>query len=179
MQRNSIVQEQQAPLRASYANYPELAMVTDVAIVEGNNLDDPFHTSVTINDELLVPFNIGVHRAVGGLHDFANPGDLLCASLAACFESTLRMVSNIMGIRLKKTLIMATAQVDVRGTLKLDKNVPVGFQSMDLDVDIEVDNLVDETTLLRLIASTEKCCIIFQTLIKAIPININNKSIFR
>ena len=34
-------------------------MVNDVAIVEGNNLDDPFQTSVTISDELLVPNNCG------------------------------------------------------------------------------------------------------------------------
>ncbi len=175
MKRNSIVQEQQEPLRASYVINPEFAQVTDVAIVEGKYLDDPFHTLVSINNELMIPFKIGVHRAVGGLHDFPNPGDLLCASLAACFESTLRMISNLLGVSLKKTLVRATANVDVRGTLMLDKNIPVGFQSMVLDVEIEVEQLVDETTVSRLLGATEKSCIIFQTLQPSILIHINKK----
>lgn len=175
MKNNSIVHDQQAQLRSTYITTPEFAMVTDVAIVEGKDLDDPFHTLVSINDELMTPFKIGVHRAVGGLHDFPNPGDLLCASLAACFESTLRMISNLLGVSLKKTFVRATANVDVRGTLMLDKNVPVGFQSMVLDIEIEVEHVVSEASMLTLLGATEKSCIIFQTLKPSIPIHINKK----
>lgn len=175
MNRKSIVHDQQLPLKAGYLVNPELALITDVAIVEGKNFDDPFHTLVSVNEELMVPFTIGVHRAVGGLHDFPNPGDLLCASLAACFESTLRMISNILGVSLKRTFIRATAKVDVRGTLMLDKNIPVGFQSMVLDVEIEVDNVVNEATMQGLLGATEKSCIIFQTLKPSLSINVNKK----
>lgn len=41
---------------------------------------------------------VGVHRAVGGLHDAPTPGDLLCAALAACQDSTFRMIANIMNM---------------------------------------------------------------------------------
>ena len=175
MKTNSIVHAQQAPLKANYLINPESALITDVAIVEGKDLNDPFHTSVSINEELMTHFTIGVHRAVGGPHDFPNPGDLLCASLAACFESTLRMISNLLGVSLKKTFVRATAKVDVRGTLMLGKNIPVGFQSMVLDIEIEAEHVVNEATMLTLLGATEKSCIIFQTLKPAMPIHINKK----
>ena len=175
MNRNSIVQKRQQPLMDSYGKNPKLAWVTDEALIEGTNLDDPFHTSVLINDQLKVPFKIGVHRAVGGLHDFPNPGDMLCASLAACFESSLRMIANRLDVGLKKTMIKATANADVRGTLMVDKNVPVAFQSMGLDVKIEVDCSVEERTITKLLEATERCCIIFQTLKTGIPIHLNKK----
>ncbi|CAN5148628.1 OsmC family protein [soil metagenome] len=175
MNRNSIVQKRQQPLMDSYVKNPKLAWVTDEALIEGTNLDDPFHTSVLINDELKVPFKIGVHRAVGGLHDFPNPGDMLCASLAACFESSLRMIANRLDVGLKKTMIKATANADVRGTLMVDKNVPVAFQSMGLDVKIEVDCSVEERTITKLLEATERCCIIFQTLKTGIPIHLNKE----
>lgn len=175
MKRNSIVQKRQQPLMDSYAIDPKLAWVTDEALIEGMNLDDPFHTSVLINDELKIPFRIGVHRAVGGLHDFPNPGDMLCASLAACFESTLRMIANRLDVNLKKTMVKATANADVRGTLMVEKDIPVAFQSMGLDVKIEVDNSVEEKTISKLFGATERCCIIFQTLKPGIPIHVNKE----
>jgi len=178
MKRNSIVQERQQPLMDSYVTDPKLAWVTDVAIVEGKNLDDPFHTSVSINDELKIPFKIGVHRAVGGLHDFPNPGDMLCASLAACFESTLRMIANRLGVELKKTMVRATANADVRGTLLVEREVPVAFQSMGLDVQIEVDNTVEKNTVSKLFGATERCCIIYQTLKPGISIEVNQEVIY-
>jgi len=175
MKRNSIVQKRQQPLMDSYVKDPELALVTDEALIVGTNLDDPLHTSVSINDELKVPFRIGVHRAVGGLHDFPNPGDMLCASLAACFESSLRMIANRLDVGLKKTMVKATANADVRGTLMVDRNVPVAFQSMGLDIKIEVDCSVEEITISKLLGAAERCCIIYQTLKPGIPIHVNKE----
>ncbi|MCH2225196.1 MAG: OsmC family protein [Crocinitomicaceae bacterium] len=175
---SSIVQKRQQPLMDSYITDPSKAWVTDEAIVHGTNYNDPFHTEVSINDELKTPFKIGVHRAVGGLHDFPNPGDLLCASLAACFESALRLIANRMKINIIKTTIKATANADVRGTLMVDKTVPVGFQSMEVYVEIEVDSSIQESDLKKLIWATERCCIIYQTLKPAIPIHINTNFVF-
>ncbi|WP_394369736.1 hypothetical protein [Flavihumibacter profundi] len=45
--------------------------------------------------------------------------------MASCFETALRMIANRLQIALYKTKVRATANVDVRGTLKVDKNVPV------------------------------------------------------
>src|SRR5689334_13581879 len=132
---NSIVKERQQPLIDNYVINPQAALITDMALIEGRNYDDPLRSSVFINEELKVPLRIGVHRAVGGYHDFPNSGDLLCASLATCFETTLRMIANRLHIAIEETKIVAKAIVDVRGTLMVDRNVPVNFQSMRVEVE--------------------------------------------
>lgn len=172
MSNPSIVRENQQPLMETYVKHPEKAMITDVAIIKGEDLDDPFHTTVLINDELQTPFRVGVHRAVGGLHDYPNPGDLLCASLASCFETTMRLIANRLRLTLLHTRVKATADVDVRGTLMVDRETPVHFQSMTLDVELKVGE-ASEGMIGKLIKGTETCCIIFQTVKRGIPIAIN------
>lgn len=178
MANSSIVKERQQSLIENYIVNPEAAWITDVAVIEGKNLDDPFHTTVTINDELKVDFPIGVHRAVGGNHDFPNSGDMLCAALASCFETALRLIANRLQIVLLKTKVRATANVDVRGTLKVDVNVPVSFQTMGLEVEITVNDSVKEEMAHKLLKATEQSCIVMQTLIKGIPIQVESKISF-
>lgn len=172
MNSNSIVWERQRPLAASYFQDPSLAMITDGAWVASDMQEDPFHTYVRINPELGVPFTVGVHRAVGGYHDFPNPGDILCTALAACFDSTMRLVADRLQVRLVSTDIKATARVDVRGTLMLDRNVPVGFQSMLLEVHVGVEPGTDERLIRKLLKATENSCVIFQTLKGGVPVEI-------
>ena len=62
---------------------------------------------------------VGVHRAVGGLHDAPTPGDMQCAALAACQDSAVRMVANRLGAEI--------LSLEVRGALGIDAEVPVGF----------------------------------------------------
>ena len=169
---NSIVYQRHMVLNEKYRKDSATAMITDSAEVIGINLHDPFRTSVAINDKMKVPFKIGVHKAVGGDHDFPNPGDLLCASLASCFESTIRLISNKLGIELVETKICANALVDVRGTLMIDKAVPVAFQTMHIDALIIAKNTNDKL-LQTLIKGAEQSCIVYQTLRRGIPITLN------
>lgn len=175
---NSIVKERQQPLIENYLVNPQAAWITDVAVIEGKNLSDPFHTSVLINDELKVDFPVGVHRAVGGDHDFPNSGDLLCAALASCFETALRLIANRLQIVLYKTKVRATANVDVRGTLRVDVHVPVCFQTMGLEVEITLSNTVKEELANKLIKATEQSCIVLQTLIKGTPVSVEAKILY-
>ena len=137
-----------------------------------------FIPSVRINDELKVDFPIGVHRAVGGHHDFPNSGDLLCAALASCFETALRLIANRLQIVLYKTKVRATADVDVRGTLRVDINVPVCFQTMGLKVEVTLHNSVKEEMANKLIKATEQSCIVLQTLIKGTPVLVDAKILY-
>jgi len=168
----SIVHQRHLVLSEKYLKDSTSAWITDSAEVIGINLHDPFRTSVSINDKMKVPFKIGVHKAVGGDHDFPNPGDLLCASLASCFESTIRLISNKLRIELIETKIYATAQIDVRGTLMIDKSVPVEFQSMHIDALIIAKN-TNEKLLITLVNGAKKSCIVYQTIKKGIPITLN------
>jgi len=169
LKNKSEVYKRHKILNKLYKNNPALAMITDSSKATGININDPFRTSVSINEKMQIPFKVGIHEAVGGDHDYPNPGDLLCASLAACFDNTIRMISNRIGIELKETRIKVTAKVDVRGTLMIDKSVPVNFQSMHVEI-VLISNNISNKILTTLIRATKRSCIIYQTIKKGIPI---------
>jgi len=160
------VRSRQAPLRRQYAEEPEAAMVADNARTEAVDHSDPFHASVFPRQELGVAVPIGVHEAVGGLHDAPTPGDMLCAALAACQDSSIRMVANIMGVQIESLEVDVRGDVDVRGTLAMDPSVPVGFVNMRCTVHLKVAEDTDKKKLEKLAAASERCCVIQQTLAK-------------
>lgn len=166
----SEVYQRQMALNKVYVADPEKALIVDSAVVIGKNLSDPFRTEVLINPELKVPMTVGVHRAVGGDHDFPNPGDMLCATLASCFESTMRMIADRLEIELFATKIEVTANIDVRGTLIIDKSVPVGFQSMHISMQVGARGISDKM-IHTLVNATKRSCVIYQTLKKGLPIS--------
>ncbi len=159
----SEVVERHEKLKSEYDRDPSLAMITDYAVVNGSNLSDPFRSEVLLNAELKTPLKTGLHKRVGGDHDYPNPGDILCASLATCMESTIRMIADRLEIVLTHTKVEVKAQVDVRGTLMFDKSVPVGFQNMTMNVELGSANVTDKilTTLFR---AAKKSCVVYQTL---------------
>lgn len=157
-------------LDEAYKQHPQSAMIVDSAVVEGGNFEDPFRTSVSMNPELSIPLKTGLHRAVGGDHDFPNPGDLLCAALATCFENTMRMIANRLEIRLMHSKVAVSARVDVRGTLMFDRTVPTGFQSMHMDIEIGAED-VTEKLLSTVIGAAKRSCVVYQTLKPNLPIS--------
>jgi len=166
----TIVQDAQAPLRRQYEETPALAMVTDHARTCGTDPADPFHSLVEPMDGCGVVVAVGVHRAVGGPHDAPTPGDLLCAALAACQDSAVRMVANRLGIEIIALEVRVTAQVDVRGALGLEADVPVGFQSMTCDVHLTVKEGTPAKLLDVLRSAAQRCCVVQQTLHQPPPV---------
>lgn len=156
-------------LKESYDQEPNEALIVDSAVVNGENLDDPFHSKVLMNDELNLPLKTGLHRAVGGDHDYSTPGDILCAALAVCMESTIRMIADRLEVQLDHTKVSVRAHLDVRGTLRFDKSVPVGFQKMVLKVELDAKN-VGEKVLNTLFRAAVKSCVVYQTLKPGISI---------
>jgi len=160
----SIVFEAQKLLRARYKQEPGLAMVSDHAKTSDDLAADPFHSKVEPMDGCGVSVPIGVHAAVGGRHDAPTPGDLLCAALAACQDSSIRMVANLLGIELLELEVRVTATVDVRGTMAMDRAVPVGFQTMTCDVRMMVKEGAQPRQVERLQVAAQQCCVVQQTL---------------
>ena len=156
--------ELQAPLRAKYKVEPQAAMVTDHAHAKGASAADPFHSTVQPMPGCGVALPVGVHRALGGPHDAPTPGDILCAALAACQDSAVRMVANRLGVELEFLEVEVHGEVDVRGTLLIGKNVPVGFQSMRCDVRLRAKEGTKPELLERLRTVAEHCCVVQQTL---------------
>jgi uncharacterized OsmC-like protein len=67
-----------------------------------------------------------------------------------------------MGVRLEAVDLRADGFFDARGTLGIDRSVPVGVQ--DVVVSIEVETDADDTALERLARSTERYCVVGQSL---------------
>ncbi len=163
-----IVYTAQKPLRASYKASPTQALITDHARTCGDAPSDPFHLKVEpmIGCGVVVP--IGTHAAVGGPQDAPTPGDLLCAALAACQDSSVRMVASLLGVELTHLEVTVTAGADVRGALGMEPGVPVGFQSITCDVRYSAREGTAPELLQKLHVAAERCCVVQQTL-KAPP----------
>lgn len=165
--QNSVYTAQKS-LKAQYKELPESAMVTDHAKTSGEVAADPFHSKVEPMDGCGISIPVGVHAAVGGPHDAPTPGDLLCAALAACQDSAVRMVANLLGVELTELEVRVTAAADVRGAMAMDPAVPVGFQSITCDVRFKATEGTPRDLLEKLRVAAERCCVVQQTL-KAPP----------
>ncbi len=154
----------QGPLRALYRSDPAQAKVTDHAVAAGSSAADPFHSTVRPMPRSGAELPVGVHRAVGGPHDAPTPGDLLCAALAACQDSAVRMVADALGIELEHLEVEVTGDVDVRGTMRVDRGVPVGFQAMSCAVRFRAARGTPPALLERLRSVAEDICVVQQTL---------------
>lgn len=161
---NAIVFEAQKPLRASYKDNPALANVLSQARTSGADPADPFHSRVEPNPGSGVVVPVGTHSGVGGPYEAPCPGDLLCAALAACQDSTIRIVANLLGVRLVSLEVRVTGQVDLRGALGIGADVPVGFQAFDCDVALRAEEGTPPKLLQQLQVAAERACVVQQTL---------------
>ena len=160
----SLVQQRQNPLRERYLRAPTEAWICDGAQTINGCGGDAFHGAVIPANNAGTPLCFGIHRAVGGDHDFPNPGDLLSAALAACFDSTLRMLADHLGIPLQSLEVKVEAECDVRGCLLVERSVPVGFQKMRCGVRLQPDGEIEPERLQMLLSAAEGSCVVLQTL---------------
>lgn len=169
----SSVHQAQASLKALYQTTPDSALVTDQAMTRSVDPSDPFHSQVQPRNTDAAVVAVGVHRAVGGPYDAPCPGDLLCAALAACQDSSIRMVANLMGIELIALQVHVKATVDVRGALGMNPDVPVGFQSMSCDIQLQARPGTPPALLEKLQFAAQRCCVVGQTLASPPPVRTN------
>jgi uncharacterized OsmC-like protein len=148
----------QAPIKKRYRDDPSSALVRLVA--EGR-LGEGVTCSVATGRAMV---EAGLHQATGGTGMSACSGDMLLQALVACAGVTLRAVATSLGIAVSGS-VRAEGDLDVRGTLAVDKTVPVGLSAIRLTFTLESDASPDELdTLLQL---TERYCVVYQTLVRA------------
>ena len=107
----------------------------------------------------------GLHRATGGDGSDACSGDMLMEALAACAGVTCRSVATSMGLAVESAEVRADAVFDARGTLGVDRSVPVGVTDTVVTITLETD--APDADLERLGRSTERYCVVGQSL--AVP----------
>ena len=163
--------ERQDPLRKRYKVAHDEAKISDHAKTNSDCDGDPFHGWVTLGSQAYgAEYPFGIHHAVGGYHDAPNPGDILCAALAACFDSTLRIIADRFGVKFIKLEVGVWADADVRGTLMVDTSVPVGFQTMRCQISVELVEGTPHMMVEKFIEAAEQCCVVLQTLKAGVPI---------
>src|SRR6266705_2919260 len=146
----------QAPLKAQYRERPETALVTLRA--EGR-----IGGGITCKVETgKARVEAGLHPATGGDGLSACSADMLLETLVGCAGVTLRAVATALGIPLRDATIQAEGDLDFRGTLGVSKEVPVGFEQIRLQFDLDSD--ANEEQLATLIRLTERYCVVYQTL---------------
>jgi uncharacterized OsmC-like protein len=169
----SLVAERQAPLRRAYLEDPESALSTKWAATGADDGTDTFHSVVEIGQGYGVSQRLGIDSKVGGDHDLPNPADLLCAALAACEDSAVRMIADLLGIRILDLRVEVTGDVDVRGALAIDRSVKVGFRSMDCRVYLRVPQDTESPRLAALRKQAEASCVNLDTLRSGVPITVD------
>jgi uncharacterized OsmC-like protein len=153
----SQLRETQAPLKERYQADPATARTP---LRARGDFRDPGITCTV--DGWAGPVRAGLHAATGGDGSDACSGDMLLEALLACAGVTLRSVATMMGLTLRSVALRADGVFDARGTLGMDRDVPVGVQ--DIVVTADVDSDADDTTLRRLARSTERYCVVGQSL---------------
>jgi uncharacterized OsmC-like protein len=77
------------------------------------------------------------------------------------FWSSARAVAENFGVDADIT-VEASGDLDLRGTLGVDREAPVGFEAIRLDVSVDGD--LDEDTRAAFQKVTERYCVVYQTL---------------
>lgn len=146
----------QAPLKESYREQPEKAVITLRA--EGR-LGENVSCSVDTGRALV---EAGLHPATGGSGLQACSGDMLLQALVACAGVTLNAVATALSLPLRSALVKAEGDLDFRGTLGVDKSAPVGFRAIRLRFELDGDLTGEQKA--QLLKLTERYCVVFQTL---------------
>ena len=163
----------QAPLRATYVEHPEQGLIHKHVHTEQRADTDAFHGTVVPVEPYGMTWRYGVDRAVGGFHDAPNPGEILCAALAACFDSTVRMLAEMMGVAIERLEVEVIGNVDVRGALVVDPEVPVGFQAIACKVRLQPAAGTPPARVKKLVDQAELLCITLQTLRNGVPVQVS------
>lgn len=156
------LRERQAPLKERFASDPSSAQATISVRSVTPGSPDPRRVRIQSTGPNGAIWDGSAHELAGGDGDLACSGDLLLASLAACQEITIRMVASAMGIELTRLDLAVEGDMDFRGTMGVDKDTPVGFTDIRVNIEIEADAPADR--LERLVQRAEQYCVVASTL---------------
>src|SRR6202050_3001942 len=150
----------QKPLKEQYRADPTTSRIT--IRTKGAQTGAPIACSVDIGRAI---HQAEAHKGVGGAGAGACSGDLLLGALAACAQITCQMVAAAMGIPTERIEVTVEGDFDLRGTLGISKDVPVGFESIRLHFDVAAPQASPEQ-LRALQEKTEQYCVVMQTLMR-------------
>src|SRR6267378_6127977 len=163
------VRELQTAIRQRYKEDPQAAHIRLRVRSAQADLSDPLHCAAVAVSTPDISWRSGAHPAVGGTGDVPCSGDLLLGALAACQETTIRMVAANMGIELASLEVEIEADWDARGTLAMGDH-PIGLTAIRCTTRVTVPQDVKGERAERLLRSAEKYCVVLNTLRSGVPV---------
>ena len=118
----------------------------------------------------------GIHQKAGGSGRELCSGDMLLEALIGCAGVSMRAAAAVLEIPIRGAAVTAEGDVDLRGTLGVSDDVPVGFTEIRLQFDVETD--ASQQDVDRLLELTHRYCVIFQTL-QASPKTVARMNVIR
>jgi uncharacterized OsmC-like protein len=154
----------QRPLKQAYREDGTRAIIRLVA-TGSQAAGGPVACSIDIGRAV---YEAQAHAGVGGAGTGACSGDLLLGALAACKQITIQMVAAAMGLPVTDVSVTVTGDLDLRGTLGISQEVPVGFEAIRIDVKVEGDLTQEQLAALQ--ERAEKYCVVLRTLQSPPPV---------
>ena len=164
------LREVQAPIKRRYEERPEEARITMTVRSAPSDLSDPLHCAIAPEAVPGLTWRSGAHPGVGGAGDVPCSGDLLMGALAACQEVTLRMVAAAMNVELETLEVEVSGQADLRGTLAMSREVPVGVTDIRCTTRVTVKEGTNPERARRLLENAERYCVVLNTLRSGVPV---------
>ena len=160
------LQQVQGPLKESYREDPEAAVVT---LRASGSLGEGISCSVATGRAMA---EAGLHPASGGDGTLLCSGDMLLEALAACAGVTLRAVSTSIDVPVRGGRVECGGRPrlprDARGREGRAGGLPRDPRALRCSTPTRSDEQLD--TLLRL---TERYCVVLQTIVHAPEVSIS------
>jgi uncharacterized OsmC-like protein len=155
----------QTPIKERYKSEPKVALIT----LKSNGTLDDSHIACKVETGRALAI-AGLHPATGGSGLELCSGDMLLEALVACAGVTLKAVATALDVPLRSGTVSAEGDLDVRGTLGVAKDAPVGFAQIRLRFDLDTDTPQDK--LDQLLKLTERYCVVYQTIKNGPPVEV-------
>ena len=154
------LRELQRPLKERYRSDPSSSRITLTA--RGGEASESMPTQCSVDLGRAI-YEAQAHPGVGGPGTGACSGDLLLGALAACAQLTCQMVATAMGLETNRIEVVVEGDLDLRGTLGIDREVSAGFDAIRMRFEIDAPGASEED-LDGLLRKTERYCTVAQTL---------------
>ena len=115
-------------------------------------------------------FTNGEPPVLLGANEGANPVEFLLHALAGCVTTTTVLHAAARGIQIESLSTELVGTIDVQGLLALDDSVPVGYQQIQINMDIKADCSDDE--LDELLAFAKNHSPVCNTICRPVPVTV-------
>jgi uncharacterized OsmC-like protein len=115
-------------------------------------------------------FTNGEPPVLLGANEGANPVEFLLHALAGCVTTTTVLHAAARGIQIEHLSTELIGKIDVQGLLGLDDNVPVGYEKIEIKMDIKANCSDDE--LDELVAFAKNHSPVCSTVCRPVPVTV-------